>query len=293
MEKKVRKVKEIIDPQIVIEGAGVRLRRSFGPSRANPLDPFLLFDHFAFNDPREGPIAGFPTHPHRGIETVTYMLEGNTRHRDSLGNVGVIGSGDVQWMTSGRGIMHEEMPKRSPEGRVRGFQLWVNLPAAEKMSPPRYQEVETDTIPTVISDGVSVRLVAGEYGGAHGPVTEIAAQPLYMDVSLEPGAAFQVPVPTNHTAVAYVFEGAGSFGTDDGSEGGEDVEAVKLVVFGEGEQIGVKAGDETMVRFMLMAGAPFHEPIVPYGPFVMNTEEEIRRALSDLRNGTFVENSAI
>lgn len=292
MKDNTRKVKEILDPQIVIEGAGVRLRRSFGPSRANPLDPFLLFDHFAFSEPEEGPIAGFPTHPHRGIETVTYMLEGNTRHRDSLGNMGVIGPGDVQWMTSGRGIMHEEMPKRSPSGYVNGFQLWVNLPAAEKMSPPRYQEVTTDTIPTVENEGVKVRVVAGEYEGVRGPVTEIAAQPLYMDVSLEPGKRFELPVPGGHTVVAYAFEGAAQFGLVD-QDDGHNVEAVKLVIFGEGDRIVVKAGSESMVRFMLMAGAPINEPIVPYGPFVMNTEDEIRQALSDLRNGTFVENSAI
>lgn len=292
MEKRLRNIEGIIDPTIVIEGAGVRLRRSFGPSRENPLDPFLLFDHFAFNDPNEGPIAGFPTHPHRGIETVTYMLEGNTRHRDSLGNMGVVGPGDVQWMTSGRGIMHEEMPKRSPDGRVRGFQLWVNLPAAEKMSAPRYQDVIADTIPVVESGGVTVRVVAGKYEGVKGPVTEIAAQPLYMDVSLSPGTSFELPVPSGHTVVAYVFEGSGEFGIDDQGKG-ELVEAVKLVVFGEGEQIGVRSSEESNVRFMLMAGAPFHEAIVPYGPFVMNTEAEIRQALADLRNGTFVENSAI
>jgi redox-sensitive bicupin YhaK (pirin superfamily) len=292
MEDNYRKVEQVLDTTVVIEGAGVRLRRSFGPSRENPLDPFLLFDHFAFNDPREGPIAGFPTHPHRGIETVTYMLEGNTRHRDSLGNIGVIGPGDVQWMTSGRGILHEEMPKRSPEGRVRGFQLWVNLPAAEKMSQPRYQDVVTDTIPTVEADGVSVRVVAGEYQGVSGPVTEIAAQPLYMDVTLNAGSTFELPVPSGHTVVAYVFEGAGLFGLNEQDEG-VNVESVKLVLFGEGERIGVSGGPESSVRFMLMAGAPFHEPIVPYGPFVMNTEAEIRQALSDLRNGTFVENSAI
>jgi redox-sensitive bicupin YhaK (pirin superfamily) len=292
MEDKYRIVEQVLDPTIVIEGAGVRLRRSFGPSRENPLDPFLLFDHFAFNDPREGPIAGFPTHPHRGIETVTYMLEGNTRHRDSLGNIGVIGPGDVQWMTSGRGILHEEMPKRSPEGRVRGFQLWVNLPAAEKMSQPRYQDVVTDTIPTVEATGVKVRVVAGEYEDVTGPVTEIAAQPLYMDVTLEAGSTFELPVPAGHTLVAYVFEGAGFFGLDDQDEG-EEVESVKLVIFGEGEYLKVRGGAGANLRFMLMAGAPFHEPIVPYGPFVMNTEAEIRQALSDLRNGTFVENSAI
>jgi len=292
MENNVRKIKEIIDPATVIEGAGVRLRRSFGPSRANPLDPFLLFDHFAFNDPEEGPIAGFPTHPHRGIETVTYMLEGNTRHRDSLGNMGVIGPGDVQWMTSGRGILHEEMPKRSPEGRVIGFQLWVNLPAAEKMSAPRYQEVNTDTIPTIQSGGVTVRVVAGDYEGVRGPVTEIAAQPLYMDVTLEPETAFELPVPIGHTVVAYVFEGRGTFGQDQDTDG-VWVDAVQLAIFEPGGRFTARTGLDSSVRFMLMAGAPINEPIVPYGPFVMNTEAEIRQALEDLRNGTFVENSAI
>ncbi len=182
-----RRIKQIIEPQYVIEGAGVLLRRSFGPTRANPFDPFLLFDHFAFNDPLEGPIVGFPTHPHRGIETVTYMLEGNVRHRDSLGNMGVIGPGDVQWMTSGRGILHEEMPRRGPSGLVNGFQLWVNLPAAQKMGPPRYQEVSAGEIPSIVQNGATVRVVAGEYAGTRGPVGEIAAQPLYMDVTLEPG----------------------------------------------------------------------------------------------------------
>ena len=283
MSGKSRGVRTVINPEFVIEGAGVRLRRSFGPSRENPMDPFLLFDHFAFNDPIEGPIVGFPTHPHRGIETVTYMLEGNTRHRDSLGNTGVIGPGDVQWMTSGRGIMHEEMPKRGPEGRVTGFQLWVNLPATEKMSQPRYQEVPTDTIPMVETDGVSVRLVAGEFDGNKGPVTEIAAQPLYMDVTLEPDASFELPVSEGHSAFAYVLEGGGLFGE------GEFVEAVKMVVFEEGDSVHIEAGSDSHVRFILVAGAPFNEPIVPYGPFVMNTEEEIRQALADLRNGTFVQ----
>jgi redox-sensitive bicupin YhaK (pirin superfamily) len=283
-----RRVLDVIEPMVVIEGAGVRLRRSFGPTRENPFDPFLLFDHFAFNDPIEGPIAGFPMHPHRGIETVTYMLEGQTRHRDSLGNTGVIGPGDVQWMTSGRGIMHEEMPKRGPNGNVYGFQLWVNLPAAEKMSDPRYQEVSSDTIPRVGMNGVKVRVVAGEFDGVRGPVTEIAAQPIYMDVTLAPGEAFSLPTPSKHTAVAYVFEGEGFFGRDSDGEG-QKVEAVKMVEFGEGDCIHVKGGLNSRVRFMLMAGAPFDEPIVPYGPFVMNTEEEIRQALSELRNGTFIE----
>jgi len=289
MASSARLVKQVIDPQYVIEGAGVLLRRSFGPERSNLFDPFLLFDHFAFNDPIEGPIAGFPTHPHRGIETVTYMLDGNTRHRDSLGNLGVIGPGDVQWMTSGRGIMHEEMPQRGPSGLVVGFQLWVNLPAAEKMGQPRYQEVTADSIPTVEMDGVKVRVVAGEYGGVQGPVTQIAAKPLYMDVTLEPGTVFILPVPEGHTAMAYLFEGEGYFGGD-GQEQGEFVEAVSMAVFGAGDRVQVQGGADSPARFMLIAGAPFEEPIVPYGPFVMNTREEIMQALADLRNGTFVEN---
>ncbi|NIM92238.1 MAG: pirin family protein [Anaerolineales bacterium] len=292
MEEMPREVIEIIEPEIVIEGAGVRLRRSFGPSRANPMDPFLLFDHFAFNDPIEGPIMGFPTHPHRGIETVTYMLEGNVRHRDSLGNVGIIGPGDVQWMTSGSGILHEEMPRRGPNGNVFGFQLWVNLPAAEKMSEPRYQELTSDSIPTLENDGVRVRMVAGVYDGTVGPVTEIAARPSYVDVALEPAVEFSLPVPVGHSAIAYLFEGEGIFGMDlDGH--GELVQAVRMVKFGDGDHIRVQASVSSSARFMLMAGAPFNEPIVPYGPFVMNTEEEIRQALSDLRNGTFVEDPKI
>ncbi len=283
-----RAVRKVIDPQYVIEGAGVLLRRSFGPERSNLFDPFLLFDHFAFNDPLEGPIRGFPTHPHRGIETVTYMLEGNTRHRDSLGNLGVIGPGDVQWMTSGRGIMHEEMPKRGPSGLVTGFQLWVNLPAAEKMSKPRYREVSANSIPIISNNGVRVRLVAGEYAGVKGPVTEIAARPLYMDVELAAGQIFELPVPEGHLTVAYLYEGRARFGPiDDGS--GQQVEAVRMVVFDNNGQVQARGGPEISARFMLMAGAPFGEPIAPYGPFVMNTREEIMQALADLRNGTFVE----
>ena len=284
-----RPIQHLIKPQMVIEGAGVRLQRSFGPSRANPLDPFLLFDHFAFNDPIEGPIAGFPTHPHRGIETVTYMLEGHTRHRDSLGNMGVIGPGDVQWMTSGRGILHEEMPRRGPNGRVNGFQLWVNLPAAEKMSQPRYQEVKEADIPTVHNNGTAVRIVAGEYQGVQGPVGQIAARPLYMDVTLQPQTSFIQPVPLGHTAVAYIFEGAGIFGLDQNNENGTAVQADTMVIFDDGDEIRVTAAADNHLRFMFMAGGPFHEPIVPYGPFVMNTPQEIQQALEDLRNGTFVQ----
>jgi redox-sensitive bicupin YhaK (pirin superfamily) len=289
MSEMPRTVQRVIEPQFVIEGADVLLRRSFGPNVTNLFDPFLLFDHFAFNDPLEGPIVGFPTHPHRGIETVTYMLEGNTRHRDSLGNLGVIGPGDVQWMTSGRGILHEEMPRRGPSGKVDGFQLWVNLPAAEKMSQPRYQEVTADTIPTVEREGVKARVVAGEYGGITGPVTEITARPLYMDITLDPGAEFHMPVPEGHSTVAYLFEGQGVFGLD-GEDQGDPVEAVRMVVFEDGDHLHVRAAADSSARFMLMAGAPFKEPIAPYGPFVMNTPQEIQQALADLRNGTFVQN---
>src|SRR5512142_1016798 len=200
-----RSIQTIIEPQYVIEGAGVKLRRSIAPRVSNEFDPFLLFDHFAFNDPVEGPIRGFPMHPHRGIETVTYMLEGATTHRDSLGNSGMIGPGDVQWMTSGRGILHEEMPRRGPSGNIYGFQLWVNLPAAQKMLPPRYQEVSAATIPAFEKNGLRVRVVAGSFEGVVGPVTEIAASPLYLDVQMTPGAEFVQPIPAGHTALAYLF----------------------------------------------------------------------------------------
>ena len=209
------------------------------------------------------------------------MLEGNVRHRDSLGNTGIIGPGDVQWMTSGRGILHEEMPRRGADGVIYGFQLWVNLPAALKMGHPRYQEVSAEQIPAFKQDGVKVRVVAGEVYSVRGPVTEIAADPVYMDVQLQAGGSFTQPVPTGHTALAYVFEGSGTLG-------GDAVSAVHMLVLTDGDEITAQAGADGM-RFMLMAGAPFHEPIMPYGPFVMNTREEIQQALVDLRNGTFVE----
>lgn len=275
-----RTVSRMIEPQLVIEGAGVLLKRSIAPRQSNEFDPFLLFDHFAFNNPIEGPIRGFPTHPHRGIETVTYMLEGSVRHRDSLGNTGSIAEGDVQWMTSGRGILHEEMPRRGAKGNIYGFQLWVNLPAAQKMGQPRYQEVSSENIPLIEKDGITIRLVAGEVDGIRGPVTEIAAAPLYMDVKLDPGSRFIYPIPGGHTALMYVFEGGGEFS-------GSTVKAVSLVEFNDnGDQVEVRS--EAGVRFMLIAGAPFKEPIVPYGPFVMNTREEIEQTLRELREGTFI-----
>lgn len=287
--KDLRTISQIIEPQTAIEGAGVRLRRSIAPRVSNQFDPFLLFDHFAFNDPIEGPIRGFPMHPHRGIETVTYMLEGATHHRDSLGNAGLIGPGDVQWMTSGRGILHEEMPRRGPNGVIYGFQLWVNLPSHLKMTEPRYQEVSASTIPTYQKDGIKIRVVAGEVDRVVGPVTEtlaparsagVAASPLYLDVQLAPEMQWTQPVFSGHTALAYVFEGDGVFS-------GQTVESVRLIKFNDGDHFHVKT-ENNPVRFMLIAGAPFEEPIVPYGPFVMNTIEEIQQTLAELRNGTFI-----
>jgi quercetin 2,3-dioxygenase len=275
-----RTINHIIEPQLVVEGAGVLLRRSVSPRASNEYDPFLLFDHFAFNNPLEGPLRGFPMHPHRGIETVTYILDGSVSHRDSLGNAGVISIGDVQWMTSGRGILHEEMPRRGESGNIYGFQLWVNLPSAQKMSQPRYQEVKSSEIPVIEKDGATIRLVAGELDGIRGPVTEIAASPLYMDVKLAPASRFVYPIPSGHTVLAYVFQGTGEFA-------GQAVESVSMVSFNDdGDQLEVKS--ETGVQFMLIAGAPFKEPIVPYGPFVMNTAEEIKQTLAELRDGTFI-----
>jgi quercetin 2,3-dioxygenase len=280
MSMTYRTISQIIEPQYVIEGAGVLLRRSISPRASNLFDPFLLFDHFAFNDPIEGPLRGFPYHPHRGIETVTYMLEGSTHHRDSLGNAGLIGPGDVQWMTSGRGILHEEMPRRGESGNIYGFQLWVNLPSKLKMTAPRYQEVIAATIPTSDQNGIKIRVVAGEAGGVIGPVTEIAASPLYLEVQLAPDTEFVQPIDESQTLLAYVFEGKGLFAN-------KTIEAVHLVKFENGDHLHVKTEDSP-VRFMLIAGSPFNEPIVPYGPFVMNTKEEIQAALSELRNGTFI-----
>jgi redox-sensitive bicupin YhaK (pirin superfamily) len=268
-----------VTPTAASDGAGVRLKRSIATRTLDHLDPFFLFDHFGSESPDDY-VAGFPMHPHRGIETVTYMLEGSTHHRDSLGNSGLIGPGDVQWMSSGRGILHEEMPRRGPSGNIYGFQLWVNLPSHLKMSAPRYQEVTAATIPTYEKDGVRIRVVAGEVGGVVGPVTDIAASPLYMDVELAPGIDWELPIPVGHTLITYAFQGEGVFS-------GQTVEAVRMVRFADGDHIAVKT-ENNLVRFMLMAGAPFKEPIVPYGPFVMNTIEEIQQTLQELRNGTFI-----
>jgi len=283
MTSVARRVADIIEPQFVVEGAGVKLRRSIATRRLNYVDPFLLFDHFGSNDPRDY-LAGFPMHPHRGIETVTYMLAGLVDHKDSIGNAGTIGAGDVQWMTSGGGILHEEMPKPK-EGKMEGFQLWVNLPARLKMSRPRYQEIPAAAIPVVRRpDGVTVKVVAGETDGVRGPVTEIAADPEYLDVAIPAGAEYVQAVPEGHAALAYVFEGDGVFG----GEGGQVVPSPRMVVFGDGDRVVAKAAGDKAVRFLLLSGRPLREPIARYGPFVMNTKEEIEQALEDLRKGTFV-----
>jgi hypothetical protein len=280
-----RAILRTIEPQPVIEGAGVRLKRSIAGRELDYLDPFLLFDHFGSDNPADY-LAGFPMHPHRGIETVTYMLAGVVTHRDSLGNAGAIGAGDVQWMTAGGGILHEEMP-RPLDGKMAGFQLWVNLPARLKMTRPRYQEVPSAAIPEVRrGDGVVVRVIAGTTGDVRGPVTEIAADPAYLDVALPAAASFEQPVTRGHTAFAYVFAGGGTFGPADGA-GRAELAAPKLAVFGDGDVVQARAGKDGL-RFLLISGAPLGEPIARYGPFVMNTHEEILQALEDLRNGTFV-----
>ena len=292
MSEQFRTVERVITPQAVIEGAGVRLKRSIATPTLDYVDPFLLFDHFGSDRPDDY-LAGFPWHPHRGIETVTYMLAGEVDHRDSIGNAGAIGAGDIQWMTAGGGIMHEEMPRAPEDGHMEGFQLWVNLPASLKMSQPRYQDMSAAQIPEVRRpDGTVIRIVAGEVDGVGGAVTEIYAEPEYLDVSLPAGAQFVQPVPRGHSALAYVFEGEGRFGVcgDLGYRGELDgvlLAAPRMAVFGDGDEVRV-AADDSPVRFLLVSGKPLGEPIARYGPFVMNTREELSLALRDLQNDTFV-----
>jgi len=285
MDSLLRRVEKIIEPQSVIEGAGVRLKRSIGTRTLDYLDPFLLLDHFASKDPRDYE-AGFPLHPHRGIETVTYVLSGVVHHKDTLGNSGGIGAGDVQWMTAGRGIMHEEMPQVRPEG-IAGFQLWVNLPAKLKMTQPRYQEIPSGGIPEIkMEDGTRIRLIAGAIDGISGPVTGIAADPAYLDVFVPPHAAFVRPINRGHAAFAYVFEGGAKFALDD-KEDETMISHPRLVAWGDGDYVKVVTAEDP-VRFLLVSGKPLREPIARYGPFVMNTREEIEQTLRDLRQGTFV-----
>ncbi len=285
MTHQVRKVTRMIEPRPVLEGAGVRLIRSIATAELDHVDPFLLFDHFGSRNPDDY-MKGFPMHPHRGIETVTYMIKGRVNHKDSMGNSGSITDGDVQWMTSGRGILHEEMPQQI-EGEMKGFQLWVNLPAKDKMTAPRYQNITSDQIPEIQQgDGVIIRVIAGEVDGTIGPVKEIVADPIYLDVSVPPNTSYSQAIASDHAAIAYVFEGGGAFGTN-GSAQESVVEHPRLMVFGDGDLVSARAGEQG-VRFLLMAGKPLNEPIARYGPFVMNTQAEIEQTLQELKNGTFI-----
>ena len=277
---KTREISRIIEPQPVVEGAGVRLKRSIGGHQLDYLDPFLLLDHFESKNPADYQ-AGFPLHPHRGIETVTYLIAGAVRHRDSAGNAGEIGAGDLQWMSAGRGILHEEMPQVRPEG-IAGFQLWVNLPKKQKMSAPRYQNIHANEIPAIErGSDATVRVIAGEVDGVRGPISGIAADPTYLDVALKPGGSFIQPVARGHSAFAYVFGGEARFGAD-----AKVLVAPKLVVWADGDSIEVAAGEKP-ARFLLVSGAPLNEPVARYGPFVMNTQAEIRQTLQELQQGTF------
>ena len=282
MKDTSRKIAEIIEPQAVVEGAGVRLKRSIGTHTLDYLDPFLLLDHFQSKNPADYQ-AGFPLHPHRGIETVTYLLAGAVRHRDSVGNAGEIGPGDLQWMTAGRGIMHEEMPQVRPEG-VAGFQLWVNLPKRQKMIAPRYQNVNANEIAEIKREGgAKIRVIAGQVDGVVGPISGIAAEPTYLDVVIAPHGSFSLPIPRGHSAFAYVFEGEGRFGPED-----RTVTGPRLVVWDDGDGIQARA-EEVAVRFLLVSGKPLDEPIARYGPFVMNTKAEIEQTLRELQAGTFAQ----
>ncbi len=297
----IRPVKRVNQSRPTMEGAGVKLRRAFGFGDTSDFDPFLMMDDFRA-DCVEDYQAGFPWHPHRGIETITYVLAGSVEHGDSLGNQGKLGAGDVQWMTAGRGIMHQEMPTGDEKGRMHGFQLWANLPSRLKMTDPRYQDVPSAAIPEITDDdGVTVRVICGEFWGKSGPVDGVAAEPRYLDVSVPAGKRKRLKVEDYRQAFAYVFEGSADFA--DASEpfgvlreaevGGQDVlvrDQVgnrSLVVFGAGDEVSVQAGDEG-VRFLLVSGRPLREPIAWHGPIVMNTQAEIRQALGDLRDGSFI-----
>jgi quercetin 2,3-dioxygenase len=296
----IRSVKRVAKAQPHIEGAGVRLQRAFGFGDTAEFDPFLLFDDFRNDNPRDY-LAGFPWHPHRGIETITYVLAGTVAHGDSLGNRGALGAGDVQWMTAGRGIMHQEMPQGDAQGRMHGFQLWANLPASLKMTAPRYQDIAAQDIPEVMDDdGTRVRVIVGDFWGKRGPVEGVAADPRYLDVSVPPGQRKRLAVETSRHAFAYVFAGSGTF-RDASDPRGVLTESVdgndgvrreltgnrSLVLFDSGDEVVVRAGDEG-IRFLLVSGKPIEEPVAWYGPIVMNTQAELRQAVAELQEGTFI-----
>jgi hypothetical protein len=280
---KTRTIASVFKAQPTIEGAGVHLNRVFGnPEMARLTDPFLLLDDFRSDDPTKY-LAGFPWHPHRGIETITYVLEGRVEHGDSMGNKGIIGSGDVQWMTAGNGIIHQEMPKGDKSGKIYGFQLWANLPASHKMIAPRYREVKGTDIPEVtLERDVKVRIICGSAGGVDGAVKEIVTNPVYLDISVPPETTYLHPIQYNMTTIVYIFNGKAVFGE-------EKVEAGNKtgLLFNNGENIIVSTRDEG-VRFLFLSGKPLREPIAWYGPIVMNTEDELRLAFDEYRNGTFI-----
>jgi len=300
----IRPVKKTVTAKPTMEGAGVKLHRAFGFHEPKELDPFLLFDDFR-NENEEDYAKGFPWHPHRGIETITYVLSGSVEHGDSLGNTGELGAGDVQWMTAGSGIMHQEMPKGNADGQMHGFQLWANLPASMKMTSPRYQDVESNDVPTIVDDdGTSVRVVVGEFWGKKGPVDGIASDPQYLDISVPAGVRKTFKVDTYRNTFAYVFAGSGSF--RDASNpvgiltekelGGEEIHIRDqsgdrtLIYFDTGDEVVIQAGEEG-VRFLLISGKPIQEPVAWHGPIVMNTREELVTAVNELNAGTFIKES--
>jgi quercetin 2,3-dioxygenase len=305
----IRPVKRVIQSKPTIEGAGVHLRRAFGFGDTHEFDPFLLFDDFR-NDIPEEYLRGFPWHPHRGIETITYVLAGTVDHGDSLGNRGTLAGGDVQWMTAGSGIIHQEMPKGDQQGRMHGFQLWANLPASLKMTNPRYQDVSGKDIPEVVDDdGTSVRVICGSFWGATGPVDGIAADPRYLDVSIAPGRRKTLPVETSRHAFGYVFAGSGTFRnasqprlvTTEGvgqmdsevarlTMPAEEIGNRSLILFDRGDEVTVQAGEQG-IRFLLVSGKPLEEPVAWYGPIVMNTQEELRQAVAEIQQGTFIKHA--
>ncbi len=296
----VRPVRKVVQATPTREGAGVKLQRAFGFGDTSEFDPFLLFDDFRNENP-EDYLAGFPWHPHRGIETITYVLAGTVEHGDSLGNRGNLTAGDVQWMTAGSGILHQEMPRGDARGRMHGFQLWANLPSSLKMTKPRYQDVAGKDIPEVVDDdGTAVRVICGEFWGRKGPIEGVAADPRYLDVSVAPGRTKRLAVETSRHAFAYVFAGSGSFRDASAPQGvlteeiasgatvrDHDTTNRSLVLFDRGDEVVVQAGDEG-IRFLLVSGKPIEEPVAWYGPIVMNTKEQLQQALTELRSGTFI-----
>jgi redox-sensitive bicupin YhaK (pirin superfamily) len=297
----IRPIRRLSKAKPALEGAGVHLHRAFGFGNTSDFDPFLLLDDFR-NDIPEDYLAGFPWHPHRGIETITYVLAGTVEHGDSLGNRGAISAGDIQWMTAGKGIIHQEMPKGDAAGRMHGFQLWANLPSALKLTPPRYQEVKSADLPEVKDDdGTHVRIVCGTFWGKKGLVDGIAADPTYLDVSIPPGKRKNLPVETTRHAFAYVFAGSGKFcnaseplAVPTEGVGWADTRPPtaadnrSLVLFDRGDEVTVQAGEDG-IRFLLVSGKPLQEPVAWYGPIVMNTQEQLRQAFEDLERGTFLD----